>query len=60
MNEKRNTLRILSGKPPLVTSFKCYFNWHTWTQWGEPIYREFFTSQMRSCIHCNSIEHKRL
>ena len=60
MNEKQNTLRILSGKTPLVTSFKCYFNWHTWTKWDEPIYREFMTYQARNCIHCNSIEHKRL
>ena len=58
MNEKENTARILSSKQPLITSWKCYLNWHSWTQWSEPTYLqlEFITRQTRSCVNCNLVE----
>ncbi len=61
MNEKINTWRTLQELPPAVTSFWCRFNWHIWTKWSDPASptHSIFTTQVRYCIHCNSVDHKK-
>jgi len=61
MNEKLNTFRALQELPPVVTSFWCRFNWHTWTKWGsvESSNSTIWARQNRFCVHCNTFEQKK-
>ena len=59
MNEKINTWRSLQDLPPIVTSFWCRFNWHTWTKWSEVERKSMWARQHRYCIHCNSVDQKK-
>ena len=54
MNEQENTMRALADKPPLITSWLCYFGIHSWTQWGEWFKNKSDRAmQDRHCRHCS-------
>lgn len=53
MNEKTNTMRILAGAEPLITSIWCKFGIHTWTQWSPSFIDGKNCYQDAYCAHCN-------
>ena len=53
MNEKTNTMRLLAGQNPLITSIWCRFGWHNWTQWSETFIESKSCYQDSFCAHCN-------